>query len=70
MEPGELSRRMNSLEYRMRLAAERTARIGAAVAADQDGAAARLPDRGPGSRLRIRRRGFWGKQRRRFEVGT
>lgn len=62
----DVHRSMNSLEFRMELARERTARIATIVAHEQHAAAAMLPNpRGRGFHARTRRLAFWADEVRR-----
>lgn len=64
----DVHRSMNSLEFRMELARERTTRIATIVAHEQHAAAAMLPPvSGRGNHARTRRLAFWADRVR--EVG-
>lgn len=63
----DVHRSMNSLEFRMELARDRTARIAAVVAHEQHAAAAMLPTpRGRGNHARSRRLAFWADMVREY----
>ena len=62
----DVYRNMNSLEFRMELARDRTQRIGTIIAHEQHAAAAMLPAvRGRGNHARSRRLAFWADEVRR-----